>query len=51
MSISFKSNMRAQFWMLNLVAAVIATSTTVIASVQEPQKKLPKYPRDRHAES
>jgi len=51
MTISFKSNMRAQSWKLNLITAVIATSTTVIASVQESQKKLPKYPRDRHAES
>jgi VWFA-related protein len=34
--------MRAQSLILNLIAAVIATSATVIASAQEPQKQLPE---------
>src|SRR5215468_5483134 len=44
MSTCFTANMRTQSWKLNLVAAVIATSTIVIASAQEPQKQLPERP-------
>jgi VWFA-related protein len=36
--------MRAQSWILNLVAAVIAASVTVIASAQEPQKQSSEKP-------
>ena len=38
--------MRTQSWILNLVAAVIATSATVIASAQEPQKQSPEKPAE-----
>jgi hypothetical protein len=37
---TFKSHMRAQYWILNLVATAIAASAAVIASAQEPQKQL-----------
>jgi Ca-activated chloride channel homolog len=36
--------MRAQSWILNLAAAVIATSTIFIVSAQEPQKQSPEKP-------
>src|SRR5262245_291068 len=38
--------MRTQSWILNLVAAVIATSTIVIAPAQEPQKQSPEKPAE-----
>jgi hypothetical protein len=38
--------MRAQSWILNLVAAVIATSATIIATAQEPQKQSLEKPAE-----
>jgi VWFA-related protein len=38
--------MRAQSWILNLVAAVIASSATVIAFAQEPQKQTLEKPAE-----
>jgi VWFA-related protein len=38
--------MRTQSWILNLVASVIATSATVVAPAQGPQKRLPERPAE-----
>jgi Ca-activated chloride channel homolog len=38
--------MRAQSWILNLVAAALATSAAVIAYAQEPQKQSPEKPAE-----
>jgi VWFA-related protein len=38
--------MRIQSWILNLAAAAIATSATVMAQAQDPQKQLPQKPAE-----
>lgn len=38
--------MRTQSWILNLVAALITTSATVIAAAQSPQKQSPEKPAE-----
>src|SRR5215475_8108186 len=44
MTTGLNSHMRAQSWILKLVAAALATSAAVITYAQEPQKQSPEKP-------